>query len=456
MDQLKDYFYIKVANDNMHAELYCTDQYSNEEAVDESSFRVFLENHNIKSGIKEEAIHALLNKNLSTNDFPILIAQGTPCEPGKNGEIDFKLNLETRPTATETWDFRDVMRIPSVKKGEKLATIILPTDGIDGMDIRGRKVKALPGKQAPEKPGKNVVYRESDLSFYAASDGQVNITRRHINIHSVYEVKEALSMETGNLDFVGSIIIHGDVPSGFKVKAGGDVKVFGIVEAAEVVAEGSVYISEGFAGLNKGKVTASESIHVGYINQGRAYAGENIFVENSIIHSECTAKKQVICKHGNIIGGTTSAGEYIEAKDIGNRLSTKTEISIGYDKAIFEQEQSLIAEKKELEETLKKLKVLGEKLTQTNHLNDNAKHRIMLLRQKKSYENAQQKLVKVKGALFDINAFIGSEKDAKLKVRHQVYPNAIITFGKYKMVIKELRTNVELMLEVNEIVIRNG
>src|SRR5699024_11752661 len=106
----------------------------------------------------------------------------------------------------------------------------------------------------------------------------------------------------------GSVIIHGDIPSGFTVKAEGDIKVFGIVEAATVIAGGSGYISEGIAGLLKGSITASENIHVGYINQGIVYAGASLYVENSIIDSECTAKKNVMRKQGNIIEVSNSAG----------------------------------------------------------------------------------------------------------------------------------------------------
>src|SRR5699024_5692010 len=207
----------------------------------------------------------------------------------------------------------------------KLATIIHPTDGIDGRDVSGKVVKARPGKPTPEKTGKNVVYKEGDHSFYATSDGQVNISKQHINIHSVFEVKEALSMKTVNIDFVGSVINYGNVSSEFTVKAEGDVKIFGIVEAATVTASGSIYISEGFAGLLKGTITASENIYVGYVNQGIASAGKSIYVENSIIHSECTVKERVHCIQANIIGGTSYAVDSIEVKEIGNRLCTKNE-----------------------------------------------------------------------------------------------------------------------------------
>src|SRR5690625_6630968 len=72
------------------------------------------------------------------------------------------------------------------------------------------------------KAGKNVHFNESDQSFYAKADGLVNFGLKAINIYTVYEVNEDISMRTGNIDFNGSVIIHGDVPSGFTVKAAGE------------------------------------------------------------------------------------------------------------------------------------------------------------------------------------------------------------------------------------------
>lgn len=84
------------------------------------------------------------------------------------------------------------------------------------------------------------------------------------------------------------------------------MKVFGIVEGAEISAGGSVFVSEGIAGLQKGFVVAQEDVHAGYINQGNTEAGRDLFVENSILHSHCVAKNDMRCQKGNIVGGVMS------------------------------------------------------------------------------------------------------------------------------------------------------
>src|SRR5699024_12728695 len=92
------------------------------------------------------------------------------------------------------------------------------------------------------------------------ADGQIQLMNDRIQVQVVYEINESISMKTGNINFIGSIIIHGDVPSGYQIKAGGDVKIFGLVEAANITAGGSIFISEGFSGMKTGV------LKVGYDN----------------------------------------------------------------------------------------------------------------------------------------------------------------------------------------------
>lgn len=212
------------------------------------------------------------------------------------------------------------------------------------------------------RAGKNVVYNETDKAFYSEIKGKLSVTGNRINVHNVYEVNEDLSMKTGNISFVGSIIIRGNVPTGYRIEAEGDIHVYGLVEASYLKAGGNITISEGVAGLKKAEIIAGGDINIGYINQATVEAGQNIIVNNSIIHSECVAKKHIYCHSGSIIGGTCSAGVTIEAKEVGNKMDTKTEISIGVNKAEFDLETQLESAKRTLMSEITKLNKLGDGL----------------------------------------------------------------------------------------------
>ncbi len=73
-------------------------------------------------------------------------------------------------------------------------------------------------------------------NIYANVNGQVSIIDNRIHVLDVYEVNESISMKIGNIDFPGKIVIRGDVPTGFTIKAEGDISIFGLVEAATIIA----------------------------------------------------------------------------------------------------------------------------------------------------------------------------------------------------------------------------
>ncbi|WP_165769090.1 DUF342 domain-containing protein [Virgibacillus profundi] len=453
MDNLNEYFYIKLSSDQMSAVLYCTDSYKNELEINETNLKQFLQKNKVNYGIKQDIIKQVLT-NFSFENFPLTIAHGTLPVNGIDGKITYELKYTNEIDRTSEWDFRDVMHIPSVKKGQKLAILTMPTEGKEGINVGKVKVPAIKGKPVSKKAGKNVVYNEKDQSFYAASDGQLSVSGNYIQVQPVFEVDETLSMKNGNLNFTGTIIVHGDIPAGYTVKADGDIKIHGMVEAATVIAGGSIYISEGVAGQKKGYIRANENINIGYINQGNVFAGNDLYVENSILHSECTAVNHVFCQQGNIIGGSLSAGKSVEAKDIGNRMSTKTEIIFGVDNTIDKKEKSLLTKKEELRSTLEKLAILGEKL-HTQDLSNNPRLRITVLKQKNSLNKTKEQLEKIDFMLEEMNSAIGSETEARLVVRNNIYQSVVVTFGKYKRIMNTNHHYVQIKLSHNEIVIHS-
>jgi hypothetical protein len=310
-------------------------------------------------------------------------------------------------------------------------------------------VKALAGKPVVARAGKNVVFKKENNCFYATEDGQFSLSGRKLHVYPEYEVNESLSLKKGNLDFVGTIVIRGDVPAGFRVKAEGDVKIYGMVEAAEIIAGGSIYIAEGISGQGKGYLKAEDNIRTGYINQAEVYAGNDLYVENSILHSKCVANGHVFSQKGNIIGGTLSAGKTIDAYDIGTRMNTSTEVILGVNKMISDQESKLINEKQELEGLLEKLKLLGQKLAVQDATNP--KIRVSLLRQRNSYEKALEQLRGVTEELAHLNSSIGNPDESKLIVRNFIYQNAVVTFGKYTRIMRSNYHYVQMNTEGNEI-----
>lgn len=452
MEMLNQYFNIEILDRNLTAKLHCKEKYQQEELTKEDILQ-YLNEQKIIHGIHEEMIDLLHTKTDSEN-FPLIIATGSPAQQGINGNITYQSNIEIVKIQDPNTNFRDIMRLPMVEKGERLAIISEPTEGTDGQDVYGRPIAAKPGKPCSVKVGNNVVYREKDQSFYAAETGQVIVSDREIKVEEVYEIHETLSMRSGNVTFNGSIVIHGNVPTGYTLKADADIKVFGIVEGATLMAGGSIFVTEGMAGLKKGILQAGKDVHIGYVNQGNITSEGSIRVENSILHSECVARDHLYVKNGNIIGGSTSTGKSVEAKNIGNRMNMKTSIMFGMNESIHKTENELLEQKKELDASLKKLMEIGDKLELEKDSLD-AKKRVLMLRQRHSFVKTSEALQDIDTKLDQLYAAIGDEYEAVLKINGMLYENVLITFGKYKRNIHSPREHVKLLLLDKEITIRD-
>lgn len=103
------------------------------------------------------------------------------------------IELNANVDRSEDWNFREVMKIPTVKENIPLAKIIAPTKGQAGVSVYGKKIKARPGKPCLIRAGKNVLFNEANQTFYATVEGQVSFEPRTIHVHNIYEVHETIS-----------------------------------------------------------------------------------------------------------------------------------------------------------------------------------------------------------------------------------------------------------------------
>lgn len=451
MSSLDECFKLNTTKDKLSA-LLDLRQDLPEEKLNVESILEWLKGSGITFGLNHDHVKQVVSSNDPTI-FPIEIARGTAPKKGVDGQIEFFCERTDQIELDEKRNFRDVKKIPSLTVDEKIAVITKPTKGQPGRTVFDKVLPAKDGKPVKMRAGKNVRFDEMTSTFYATSVGQVSVGPNIINVFDTYEVNGDLSMKTGNIKFVGSVIIRGNVPAGYCVEAEGDVHIYGLVEAGHVEAGGNVVITEGIAGLKKGTVKAGGNVTISYINQATVEAQKDIIVQNSIMHSQCVAKEHIYCNAGNIIGGSTSAGIAVEAKDIGNKMDTKTEIAIGIDHEQAQLENKLNQAKQTLESELKKLNILGEGIEKKSKLNNglDPKDRILLLKQRNSVQLTEKKLGKINEQISALHVEIGDEDKARLIVKGSLYPNVDLCFGKYRKTTDVIQKFTQVFIDDGEI-----
>ncbi len=413
----------------------------------EDELMLFLRTHQVQYGIERDIISRIAShpEEYMFNRTPV--AMGEQPVSGTDGYIEYAFKLreerEQKPLETEDGkvDYKELLNLNNVKKGQPIAKRMPPQPGKPGTSVTGEIIPFKPGKEAYFKVGKNVVLDAEQTSMYAAIDGLIATTDKgKINVFPVYEVNGDVDYSVGNIDFVGTVVIRGNVLTGFRVKAAGDIRVVGGVEGAELDADGSIEITSGIIGYNKGYVRAGRNVKSSFIQDGTVVAGEDVIVSQSIMHSNIRAGKNVICNgtKGLIVGGSIQAGERVTARTIGNSMSTMTSIEVGVQPELRNELTDLRGQTKQFKEALDKTEkalTLLNQLASTGQLTpDKVALRVKLNATQKSTQREQ---AAARERILEIEKTLEDTVKARVDIIKMVYGGSKIVIGRYTRFIKD-------------------
>ena len=157
-------------------------------------------------------------------------------------------------------------------------------------------------------------------TILAATNGQVLLIADKINVEPVMEIEGDVSIKTGNITFLGTVIVKGNVDDGFNIKASGNIEVYGTVGRSSLIADGNIIVSLGIMGRDEGVIQAGKSLWAKFIQNTTVTVEEFVIVADGIINSNVTARKRILLqgKRAAIIGGHLFATEEISAKTVGS------------------------------------------------------------------------------------------------------------------------------------------
>lgn len=406
----------------------------------------FIQANGIKYGIQSHVVSQIIDKPALFNRSRVQIAIGEEPQDGLDGKIVFAFNLKNkgpRPQETEDGrvDYKEITQLNNVQQGQLIATREPSLPGRVGKDVFGQEIPFKPGKEAKFKVGKNVVVTGDNTAMYAAIDGLVTITDKgKLNVFPVYEINGDIDYSIGNINFVGTVVVRGNVLSGFKIIASGDIRVTGGVEGAELEADGSIEIHGGIIGYNKGRIKAGYNVKSSFIQDGNIEAGQDVIVSQSIMHSNIKAGRDVICNgpKGLIVGGHIQAGETVTARTIGNTMSTNTTVEVGVLPELRNELSALRAQLREmlsnLDKTEKALVLLDQLASQGKLTADKLTLRSKLALSKKTALKEQNE---VKERILEIEKNLEDTGKSKVMVTKTIYGGSKIVIGRYTKFVKD-------------------
>lgn len=389
------------------------------------------ENAGIKYGILEKVLDVFLTARQYCLSIPMARGQG-PIQP-KDSEIKYHFNTKplAKPKVLEdgSVDFHELNLFSRVRAGDVLAELIPHAEGQPGTDVYGNVILPAKPKVRYLKYGRNIRISKDKLSIASEVDGNVTLTDDTVFVAETYMVAADVDASTGDIEYDGSVLVPGNVRTGFTVKCKGDIQVNGVVEGATLIAGGNIVIKRGVQGMNKGLLQAGGDICAQFFESANIKTDGDI-TAGSILHSNIDAKGKILVrgKKGFIVGGEISCGKFIEVSNVGNKMETQTIIRLGMNDELYAELKTLAQEVSELNEEIEEndsyLNVYREKVKKGVKLPPDKLKHVQLLKSKLDEINnvKQEKSLRMN----EIKKVLDEGKKTSIKVHGNAYRGVTI------------------------------
>ena len=340
--------------------------------------RAILQQDVVEACIEEDKIKEFVDT--PVYDVPFEVAKAIMPVDGHDAYISY--NFETDPKKLRAQvdeegnvDYKKLNNIQNVIADQPLAQKIPAQRGKGGKTLFGRYLEAKNGKDIQIQLGANVKLDRDGVTIKAEIDGEVMLVNGKVTVEPI-KYLDAVNVKTGDVKFVGTVVIKGNVQEGYKVEAT-NIEVNGIVDKSRLEATGNIIVRQGIFGKGEGFIKAGKSLWAKFINDTTVEVEENVIVSDSIVNSTVTAMKNIVLrgKKAQIIGGHLMATEEICARKVGSPGGgTETILEVGVDprakKRLEELQNQQAKSTKEYEncdldiQTLEQQKKLRKKLPQ--------------------------------------------------------------------------------------------
>ncbi len=309
-------------------------------------------------GIQKKAIAHFLQHREYCRDY--VLAKATPPVQGKDAKIEyfFDVNATAKPKMNEdgSVDFHQLGNIKTVEKGEKLATLTPADRGQAGLSVRGTPLQPVKVKNYTLRHGRNIELSKNKCHLYAKVSGHVSLVDNMVMLSDVYQVPANVDPSTGDIQFNGTVVVTGNVNTGYRVEADGDIVVNGVVEGATLISGGNIVLKRGMQGMGQGELKAKGNITAKFLENCKVSC-EGALKADVVLHSEIDAREEieVLGKKGLINGGAVRTYANIHASTLGSTMGAFTRVEVISEKELSVRELELKEQISDIENGLKKI-----------------------------------------------------------------------------------------------------
>lgn len=386
----------------------------------------------VKFGLLEQdIIEAVENKKYGEN---ICIARWKPPVDGVDGRVEYFFHRETafKPVEDENGnvDYKNLGLVRNVYRGTPIAKITLPTDGEPGMDIMGKAVHQRKGVPASVKVGKGTELVKEGTEIVASVDGNLTYSNGAFNIEESLLIRGDVDVASGNIDFIGDIVIRGNVMEGFAVTSKKNVTIHGTVTNGTVTADGNITVKLGC--INSTLTSNKGSIKMDFCENSKISAAGSV-ESNSFVGGDVFAGTVInAAGKGVMVGGKYTALQNITASVIGSESYAKTLVTLGNNAVLSEE---MDGHKRKITEMADKVDQLGKILTTLTEMAKAGKlspeREKMKVDAMRSRFQFQGEIKRLEARIKDIETTLQRKQNLSVSCKKAFYPGVSLRINSY-------------------------
>lgn len=424
----------------------------NQSEISPNFLKQKLKDHGIIFGIKEDLFQR------EETSFPlgeqVLIAEGVPAIDGKDGWVEYLFEKYKQDGVMEEKKYP----VHNIRKGEMIAVVYPPEDGKPGKTVRGEIIETKPGKHAVLHPGKYTSFlEESKNKIIATEDGYVIMHKNgSVEVQPELVIQGNYDAQMGLLDFVGSVVINGDINPGVIMKIGKNLIVKGTIRDADIDTGEAVIVEGGFIGKGEGRIQSEGSVKLKHVWHQQIIAKGDIEVKREIVGGRLSTSGNIIASDATMSGGLLEAERDIIIKNLGCGDSSQGRVRAGVHSGILERLEKVTGEIKQLhkqtEEIDKVIYKLVTKKIEVGSLPDEEEERLRKLKFVKKL--LPQQIEAVHGEKKSLQHRLEQRREVRIKVEGRVQENVIININGVTKIIQSEVEGAEFLERNGSIEIR--
>lgn len=195
---------------------------------------------------------------------------------------------------------------------------------------------------------------DNPLALVATRNGYVLYLEGRITVREQLNVRRDVDFHTGNVIFVGILHVHGEVKSGFAIKAK-QVEVDDVIGGATVEAKETILCHSGIKGEKSALLRAGFSLTGSFAENAELVAGKAMEFKGSVLHCRSYCGGDVTVG-GRLQGGATYCmGRLHVGEQLGGGSGTVTQVILGRNPFMLLKEDSLLKAIEEADEVLEEV-----------------------------------------------------------------------------------------------------